>query len=477
MEEIESKTVNQLKQYCREKHINGFSNIKKKELIQLIIQNKEENKKEDVIVEDENKNDVKDNKIDQELLNFIKSDVFTPDIIVNMMNNYLTNDGNLLDPAVGKGNLINKLNLNNYSNIDIYDIKKDYLDHCPNNKIVNKYNLDFIKAPITKKYKNIIMNPPYIRIQDLSNDYINFIRNNFKILNNGNIDLYYTFIIKCINLLEDDGIMIAITPNSYLYNKSALNLRKYLIENKFIHKIIDFNFDKVFKNVSTYCCITIFTKKNKEELIYNDQNIKYSIINNKEWNIFQTNVKSKKLKDICKIKNGIATLRDKIYIHDVKLYNEPCWKIITNSRNDKWIIFPYDDNGKIIKEHEFKELNPLTYNYLIQNKEELLKRDKGKKEYVKWYAFGRTQSLVKSNYKEVIYIPTFINPNNFKIKIEKPKLHHSCLSIEPLNDNINLIDIKNIIESNIDFLIRNCSKRGGGWISLSSRVLYGISYD
>ena len=53
MEEIESKTVNQLKQYCREKHINGFSNIKKKELIQLIIQNKEENKKEDVIVEDE----------------------------------------------------------------------------------------------------------------------------------------------------------------------------------------------------------------------------------------------------------------------------------------------------------------------------------------------------------------------------------------------------------------------------------------
>ncbi len=34
---------------------------------------------------------------------------------------------------------------------------------------------------------------------------------------------------------------------------------------------------------------------------------------------------TKKLGDICNIKNGIATLRDKIYIHKERKYEEPCW--------------------------------------------------------------------------------------------------------------------------------------------------------
>ena len=58
--------------------------------------------------------------------------------------------------------------------------------------------------------------------------------------------------------------MISITPNTYLYNKSALNLRKYLFQNKYIKEIIDFKDKKVFKDASVYCCITIFTKENKD---------------------------------------------------------------------------------------------------------------------------------------------------------------------------------------------------------------------
>ena len=72
-------------------------------------------------------------------------------------------------------------------------------------------------------YKNIILNPPYIRFQDLSIDYRKFIKEKWNILSKGNIDLYYAFIIKCIELLDDCGIMVAIIPNSYLYN----NTRNY----------------------------------------------------------------------------------------------------------------------------------------------------------------------------------------------------------------------------------------------------------
>ena len=42
------------------------------------------------------------------------------------------------------------------------------------------------------------------------------------------------------------------------------------------------------------------------------------------------------LKNKCKISNGIATLRDKIFIHSEKIYNEPCWKNITNGKNNKF---------------------------------------------------------------------------------------------------------------------------------------------
>ena len=82
------------------------------------------------------------------------------------------------------------------------------------------------------------MNPPYIKIQDLSPEYRVFLKDKYSLL--GAMDIYYAFIYKCIELLDDVGVFVLITPNSYLSNKSSLNLRQYLIDNKFIYKIIDY---------------------------------------------------------------------------------------------------------------------------------------------------------------------------------------------------------------------------------------------
>ena len=73
--------------------------------------------------------------------------------------------------------------------------------------------------------------------------------------------------------------------------------------------------------------------------------MKYDSINNNEYSIFniRETTNNKTLNDICIIKNGIATLRDKIYIHNEKLYDEPCWKIITTGKSDKWCIYPYNN--------------------------------------------------------------------------------------------------------------------------------------
>ena len=160
--------------------------------------------------------------MDNSLQNFTKCDIFTPDNISKLMSSYLNKNGNILEPAVGDGQLLKYINLENYT-IDIYDIKKMYLDKCPKHKNIINFNEDFIKKNFNKKYNNIILNPPYIKIQDLSEEFRTYLKENWNILSKGNVDIYYAFILKCINLLESDGIMISITPNSYLYNKSLLN--------------------------------------------------------------------------------------------------------------------------------------------------------------------------------------------------------------------------------------------------------------
>jgi len=174
-----------------------------------------------------------DNDNDNDINNFVKCDVFTPDDISKLMVSKLTNKGSLLEPSVGTGNLLKPINLNNYDSVDVYELKNEYL-HSINDSKINKFNKDFIKTDISKTYDNIIMNPPYIKIQDLSRGYRSYLKNYFPILKIGLVDIYYAFIIKCLNLLNENGVMVSITPNTYLYNKSAYNLRKYLFDNNFI---------------------------------------------------------------------------------------------------------------------------------------------------------------------------------------------------------------------------------------------------
>lgn len=415
---------------------------------------------------------------DKELLDFKKCDIFTPDNISQLMASKLLPYGNLLEPAVGEGSLLKHLDHSKYSTIEIFDIKQPYLDKCPNNINLTKHCEDFLKWSTSKRFQNIILNPPFIRIQDLSSEYVDFLKSTWSILDNGNIDLYYAFLIKCIELLDDKGVMVAITPNSYLCNKSAIQLRKHMVEHRFISEIIDFESEKVFPGIAVYCCITIFTKQPKTHFVYNNKQIMYENISSPTYSFFGTikdDINRHCLKDVCKIYNGIATLRDAIFIHKTKLFMEPCWKEITNSKIIQYVIFPYKPTGEIIEEDEFREQNPQTYQFLEGHKEELAKRDNGNKTYPKWYAFGRTQSLKVSRQNQVVYISTFVNPENLSFIIDTPKLHYSCLCIEPKN----VEDTQKIIKSirdNIDYIKNNSTKRNNGWLNLSTRVLNDILF-
>jgi len=103
---------------------------------------------------------------------------------------------------------------------------------------------------------------------------------------------------------------------------------------------------------------------------------------------------------------------------------------------------------------------PLAYQYLLLHKDELQDRDKGTKEYEKWYAFGRNQALTFYGYK--ILFPYISSAPCFVITEDQDFLFYNGYAV--LSDNlIELKILQKILMSKIFwFYIKNTSKPYSG---------------
>ncbi|NJO00866.1 MAG: hypothetical protein HC880_03470 [Bacteroidia bacterium] len=146
------------------------------------------------------------------------------------------------------------------------------------------------------------------------------------------------------------------------------------------------------------------------------------------------------LKEICHIHVGITTLCDKGYIFSrfkagksyftiksrllntrVKIERDLLKPVIKGSRIKsghelvkEYILFPYrpvNHRYVAIPEEELKACFPLAYHYFCKIRPFLDARDKGKKQYETWYAFGRNQGLNTSFGKKIIFSPISQQPN------------------------------------------------------------------
>ena len=61
--------------------------------------------------------------------------------------------------------LLKNINISNYSQIDVFELKQSYLDAVSERKNANKHCTDFLKYISNEKYENIIMNLPYIKFK------------------------------------------------------------------------------------------------------------------------------------------------------------------------------------------------------------------------------------------------------------------------------------------------------------------------
>ena len=110
------------------------------------------------------------------------------------------------------------------------------------------------------KFDVVVGNPPYVKIYG-SNPHNKYYKENFKLSNGCEVNLYKMFIEKAYTLLVQKGNFGFITPSNYLTSKDSYFTRKLLIEKCQIIDIFEYpESDNVFENV-TQAVATLICKK------------------------------------------------------------------------------------------------------------------------------------------------------------------------------------------------------------------------
>jgi hypothetical protein len=286
----------------------------------------------------------------------------------------------------------------------------------------------------------------------------------------GNVDLYIPFFEVGLSILNHNGTLGYITPNGYIQGVNGRGLRNYLINKKHPIKIVDFRDAQIFKNVTSYTCITLIDTRKQENSIYYVRINDEDTLDNHHYSIYETNkflygapwrMRKDNIDDTIyklehagkplsnwKIRNGLATLKNDLfffspYKEDKKYYYRTykgmnykieksiCIKVVKPNiiKNEQELkekseiaIFPYikfNENFVIIEEQILEKEYPNTYEFFCSQKSVLEQRDKGKGKYPAWYAYGRTQGM-----------------NNFGKKLLIPYISESPVAVLSLDENL-----------------------------------------
>ena len=202
---------------------------------------------------------------------------------IEILSKYGCKYDNILEPSCGSCEFVRTLSkLHPNSNIDCVEYDKTIFKgikslQTDKIKIVND---DFVKYECNKNYDLIIGNPPYfvIKKDKCPKEYHNYL--------DGRPNIYLLFILKCLTLLNDNGILAFILPNNFLNCSYYNKVRNHIKNNYKLIDIIDCGNDFIDTGQHTHLLIV----QNKIEL--NNKNIielNNSVIFNTTDKIYQLN--------------------------------------------------------------------------------------------------------------------------------------------------------------------------------------------
>ncbi len=449
--------------------------------------------------------------------------VYTPDYIVNLILDFGGyNDNGLLrhhviDNSCGDGAFLVEI-VNRYctfflaesDNLQVLsteletfihgiEIDKDEYAKCIDNlnKIAEKHGLKNLNWDIVNgdtltidqyngKMDFVFGNPPYVRVHNLEENYDAVKKYHFA--EQGMTDLYIVFFEIGFNMLASNGTMCLITPSSWLSSLAGKHLRNYIATYQNMSAVIDLEHFQPFE-ATTYTLISKFEKTKKSDsidyFIFDSGNLNKRYIETLNYkdvfiggNLYFAPksdldlLKSIKTETICQyvsVKNGFATLADKVFIGDFD-FTEGTIDILKASTG-KWskCIFPYSYDGKPLSPNEFREKHEV-FNYLLLHKEQLAKgRDFAGDDY--WYLFGRTQAL-KDVCKTKYAINTIIRDVG-SIRIEEVGKGKGVYSGLYIMTDIDFETIKELVCSTefVNYIKLLKNYKSGGYYTFASKDL------
>ena len=306
-----------------------------------------------------------------------------------------------------------------------------------------------------QKFDYIVGNPPYIGQKLLDNSYKKFLYKEYSDVYKNKGDLYFCFYKRILDLLKEGGISGIITPRYFMQSPSGKDLRKYLINNSKIDKIVDFLGTNLFSGLGIASCIVIFEHKNEKaqykyleyykiidekinikkikslELYLQGDNFKKIMVNldslGEDWLMldqvefeFYNKIQNKCqyfLEEIGESFQGVITGCDKAFVVDES--DENISKIdksllknwIKNKNVEKYII--NNSHYKLIYSNDIKKEEDYPFvveNFFMPYKQKLQNRRECIRKSRKWYElqWGREKYLFEQ--KKIMY--PYKSPNN-----------------------------------------------------------------
>ena len=336
------------------------------------------------------------------------------------------------------------------------------------------------------KMDYVVGNPPYVRVHNLEESYE--IVKKFKFAEGGMTDLFIVFFEIGFNMLAKGGLMCWITPSSWLGSLAGTHLRQYIHTHQNLSGVIDLEHFQPFE-ATTYTFISRFSKSKKnsqidyynfdgeklkakfqEKLSYSDIQIGKNFFFSKKTHLsLLNNIKTTYGYPYVSVKNGFATLADKVFIGDFD-FTEGTIDILKASTG-KWskCIYPYDKKGKPLPLKDFMK-NAKAYNHLLSHQDKLSKnRDIEDDKF--WYLFGRTQAL--KDVSKVKYAINTIIKDIDSIKIEYVPPGSGLYSGLYILTDINFETIKQLIcsEDFISYIKLLKNYKSGGYYTFASKDL------
>ncbi|MBU1014566.1 MAG: Eco57I restriction-modification methylase domain-containing protein [Bacteroidetes bacterium] len=362
----------------------------------------------------------------------------------------------------------------------------------------------------------VIGNPPYIRVQNLEHNIIDYYKSNYKSFFQ-KADIYLLFIEKAISLLKENSGLSFINPTLFLSSEYGQGLRQFLTQYK-VSRIVDFGDLPIFEEAITYTGIFFINKSKPENTefkkidslssiidslnessyeSYNQANFgkgNWVLKNNKHHNLLNKLQSFQNLGSIAVINSGCFTGFDKAFFVDHKTIEEHHLEediikpVIMGKEPKKYnlqkpikkCIYPYrlgDNNAtEIIEKLSFKTSFPNCYNYLLNFKSELENRMDSRKTFKEmgrvWYSYTR-KGLINIFDEKKILVGYIVSKNTYCLdEIGYMFSVGRVFAIQPNDKQLSEV-ILGILNSKVShFLMTSlCPIKQGGFFKISSQYL------